>query len=316
MIIDCSNTLPEFQLEGFFEGNTKNEEYHKLFGPRWAKLAGWSKEAFLKEVASTSFEEVMKDVLSSLKINLSMDNFLKKLEDSNIVYHAIHNMDYGRDGSELPVDHNYIAEILSKYPNRFLGFAGYNPHKGTESLKVVRKALTEQGFKAVVLPPYEHGVKADDRKYYPLYALCEELDVPVWIHSSINYYRETSLYIDHPSNLEAPLIDFKNLKVIAGHGGWPWVPDMIAMLLKYENLYVDTSAFRPTYIATPNSGWDMFMYYANNLIQDKIIFGSDWLTLGIPINEFIKEVEEWPLKDSVREKFYWKNAYKLFKLGL
>ncbi|ASN04289.1 amidohydrolase family protein [Virgibacillus necropolis] len=316
MIIDGSNTLPEFQFESFLDNNTKNEEYSKLFAPRWAQLAGWSKKEFIKKLEVDSFESVMEEIFSTLKISLSMENFLKMLRESNVAYHAIHNMDYGRDGSELPVDHDYIAEILNNYPNRFIGFAGYNPHKGTESLKIVRKALTEQGYKAVVLPPYEHGIKADDRRYYPLYSLCDELDIPVWIHSSINYYRETSVYIDHPSNLEAPLTDFKNLKIIAGHGGWPWIPDMIAMLLKYKNLYVDTSAFRPNYIATPNTGWDMFMYYANNLLQDKIIFGSDWLTLGIPINDFIKEVEDWPLKDSVREKFYWKNASQLFKLSL
>lgn len=58
------------------------------------------------------------------------------------------------------------------------------------------------------------------------------------------------------------------------------------------------------------------MYYANNLIQDNILFGSDWLTLGLPIDEFINEVEKWPLKESVREKFYWKNANRLFKLNL
>lgn len=316
MIIDCSNTLPEFQFESSSEINYKNEEYRKLFGQRWARLAGWTKEEFMEKVAHKPAEEVTQEVYAKLATDFSMDKFLKMLSDSDIAYHAIHNMDYGRDSSEEPVDHDYIAEIIKKYPNKFIAYAGFNPHKGTKSLKVVRKALTEQGYKAVVIPPYEHGVKADDRKYYPLYALCEELDVPIWIHSSINYYRETSVFIDHPSNLEAPLIDFPHLKIIAGHGGWPWIPDIMAMLLKYKNLHVDTSAFRPKYIAQPNTGWDMFMYYANSLIQDQIVFGSDWLTIGIPIKEFMAEVEEWPLKDSVREKYYWKNANKLFKLGL
>ena len=316
MIIDCSNTLPEFQFQGATDINPKNEEYRRLFGQRWARLAGWTKEEFFDRLESESIENVMQEVYGKLEENFSMDQLLKMLRDSTIAYHAIHNMDYGRDGSEAPADHDYVAEILKKYPDRFIGYAGYNPHKGTESLKVVRKAITEQGYKAVVIPPYEHGIKADDRKYYPLYALCDELDIPVWIHSSINYYRETSVFLDHPSNLEAPLMDFKNLKIIAGHGGWPWIPDMIAMLLKYKNLHVDTSAFRPRYIAEPNTGWDMFLHYANSLLQDQIVFGSDWLTLGIPIKDYIAEVEEWPLKDSVKEKFYWKNANKLFKLKL
>ncbi|KKK36399.1 amidohydrolase [Mesobacillus campisalis] len=316
MIIDCSNTLPEFLFESPEEMDPKNTEYRLLFGPKWAQLAGMTKEEFFKKTESQSVAKVMNDVYSKLQDKFSMENFLNMLHESDVVYHAIHNMDYGRDGNDPPVDHDYIGVILTKYPNRFIGYAGFNPHKGTESLKTVRRAITEQGYKAVVIPPYEHGLKADDRRYYPLYALCDEFDIPIWIHSSINYFRETSVFLDHPSNLEAPLMDFKNLKIIAGHGGWPWIPDMIAMLLKYENLYVDTSAFRPRYIAEPNTGWDMFMYYANTLIQDKIVFGSDWLTMGMPIKDVIKEIEEWPLKDSVREKFYWKNANKIFKLGL
>ncbi|WP_423798596.1 amidohydrolase family protein [Neobacillus sp. SAB-20_R2A] len=316
MFIDCSNTLPEFIFEEPKEIDPNNTEYRLLFGKKWAQLAGMSKEEFFQKAQQQSVDAVMRDVYAKLEEEFSMDKFLNMLSESGVVYHAIHNMDYGRDGSESPANHDYVAEILKKYPGRFIGFAGYNPHKGTGSLKTVRKAITEQGYKAVVIPPYEHGVKADDRKYYPLYALCDELNIPIWIHSSINYYRQTSVFLDHPSNLEAPLMDFKNLKIIAGHGGWPWVPDLIAMLLKYENLYVDTSAFRPKYIAEPNTGWDMFMYYANSLIQDKIVFGSDWLTLGMPIKDVISEIEAWPLKDSVREKFYWKNANKVFNLGL
>lgn len=316
MIIDCSNTLPEFAFTIDSTPDPKNEGYLRLFGPRWAQLAGWSKAEFFQKLETQSHKKVLDELNSILNERFLLENFLNMLSDANVAYHAIHNMDYGRDGSVPPVDHDYVAEILKKYPDRFIGFAGYNPHKGTESLKVVRKAVTEQGYKAVVLPPYEHGLKADDRKYYPLYALCDELDIPIWIHSSINYYKETSVFIDHPSNLEAPLTDFRNLKIIAGHGGWPWVPDMMAMLLKYENLYVDTSAFRPKYIAEPNTGWDMFMYYANSLIQDKIVFASDWLSVGMPIKDFMKEVDAWPLKDSVRAKFYWQNANRLFKLGL
>lgn len=316
MKVDCSNTLPEFIIEGFSNPGPENEGYLKVFGPQWAEMVGWTKQQFFEKLEQKAINLVVQEVMQEMEKQFSMDNFIKQLDDAGIVYHAIHNMDYGRDGEEEPADHDYVASILAKYPNRFFGFAGFNPHKGVKSLKVVRKALTEQGYKAVVLPPYEHGVPANDRRYYPLYALCEELDVPIWIHTSINYFKNTSLYIDHPSNLEQPLTDFKNLKIIAGHGGWPWVNDMVGMLLKYENLYVDTSAFRPKYVAEKNTGWDMYMYYADRMLQDKILFATDWLTMGIPLSEVVKEVENWPLRDSVRSKYYWENANKLFKLNL
>jgi len=316
MFIDCSNTLPEFLFDGSFGEDPNNINYLELFGPSWAKLAGYSQEKFKQEIKKSSIQNVMKNVFTKLQSDYSMDVFLNILEDSNIKYHGIHNMDYGRDGSEPPVDHDYIATILNKYPNQFFAYAGYNPHKGEKSLEVVKKAITKQGYKGVVIAPYEHGIKPDDEEYFPLYELCNQLEIPIWIHSSINYYKDTSIYIGHPCNLEKPLMKYKNLKIIAGHGGWPWLPDLIAMLLKYDNLYMDTSAFRPKYVAKPNTGWDMFLHYANTLIQDKIIFGSDWLTIGVPLETIIEEIEEWPLKESVKEKFYWKNANKLFNLEI
>lgn len=316
MIIDCSNTLPEFRFDGSFEEDPRNSKYVELFGSTWAKWVDMPKEKFYERLTSMPQDKVMTEIYEKIQDEFQFKDFLKLLRNNNVVYHAIHNMDYGRNGDIPPVDHDYVAEIMNKNPNQFIGFAGYNPHKGTESIKVVRKALLEQGYKAVVIPPYEHGLTADDRRYYPLYSLCDELGVPIWIHTSINYYNDTSVFIDHPRQLEKPLIDFKNLKIIAGHGGWPWFNDLLALLMKYENLYVDISAFHPKYISKPNTGWDLFMYYANNLIQDQIVFGSDWVTIGVPLDNILKEINNWDLKNKVKEKLMYKNANRLFQLRL
>lgn len=316
MIIDCSNTIPQFRFDGSFEADPNNNKYVELFGSTWARLAGVSQEEFIKRSQTVPQEKLMEDIYKKLKEEFNFENFLEMLEESGVTYHAIHNIDYGRDKYEEPVDHDEVAKIIKENPNQFIAYAGYNPHKGTESIKVVRKALLEQGYKGAVIAPYEHGLHADDRRYYPLYSLCDELGIPVWIHTSINYYRDVSVSIDHPNYLEKPLMDFANLKIIAGHGGWPWFNDLLALLLKYDNLYMDISAFRPKYIAQPNTGWDMFMYYINNLIQNQVVFGSDWVTIGVPLKEVLSEIEEWDLKPTVKEKFLWKNANRLFDLNL
>ena len=92
------------------------------------------------------------------------------------------------------------------------------------------------------------------------------------------------------------------------------MPDTVLMLWKYDNFYADTSSHRPKYLSMPDTGWDMFMRYANSTIQDKILFGSDWLSIGMHIKDVLKEVEQWPLKDSVKEKFFYKNAARVFNL--
>lgn len=316
MIIDCSNTLPSFLFDDLLNPAPGAEGYFALFGPRYARWAGWDDNELNERMSKDTLEKVSADLVNAMKKELTMEKFIGHLDDAGITMHAIHNMDYGRDASADTADHDYVADIMRQYPGKFLGYAGYNPHKGTRSLKVVRKALESQGYKGVVISPYNHGIYADDRKYYPLYALCEEMEVPVWIHTSANYLTNTEIQFGHPSHLEAPLIDFPKMPIIAGHGGWPWVNEMVLLLIKYDNCYADTSATRPRYIASANTGWDMFFNYMKHMTKYKIVFSSDWLSIAQPIQDFLKEIDEWKLKDEVKEKFMWQNANRIFRLGL
>jgi predicted TIM-barrel fold metal-dependent hydrolase len=316
MIIDTSNTIPtrEMLFADLFTPVPGMEGYIKLFGAKWSNWLGMTPEEFNDITDRLSGEALREELIRRAETGpVGMDNFVKILQENGITWSALHNMDESNmSGSAVP--NEYIADILKKYPNQFIAFSGYNPRKAAQSLASVEQALTSLGFKAVIFRPFAHRRFANDQLYYPLYHLCEKMGVPIWIHTSVNWMTNVSIYYGHPRYLEQVLIDFPRLKIIAGHGGWPWVPDLVIMLWKYDNLYTDTSAHRPKYIATPDTGWEMFLKYANSTIQDKICFGSDWLSMGIHIREVLQEIDQWPLKDSVKEKFFYKNAAKVFNL--
>lgn len=316
MIIDTSNTIPtrEMLFADLFTPVPGMEGYIKLFGAKWSNWLGMTPEEFDKITAGLSGDELREELIRKAETGpIGMDKFVKILKENGITWSALHNMDESNmSGSAVPND--YVAGILKKYPDQFIAFSGYNPHNAAESLANVERALTTLGFKAVVFRPFAHKCYANDQRYYPLYHLCEKMNTPVWIHTSVNWMTNVSIYYGHPRYLEQVLIDFPKLKIIAGHGGWPWIPDTVLMLWKYDNFYADTSAHRPKYLSTPDTGWDMFMRYANSTIQDKICFGSDWLSMGMHIKDVLKEVDQWPLKDAVKEKFFYKNAERVFNL--
>jgi uncharacterized protein len=316
MIIDTSNTIPtrEMLFADLFTPQPGMEGYIKLFGAKWAGWLGMTNEEFDRITDSLSGDDLREELIKRGENGpIGMDNFVKILRENGITWSALHNMDESNvSGSVVP--NQYVADILKKYPGQFIAFTGYNPHKQAESLANVEQALDKLGFKAAVFRPFVHGCYANDQRYYPLYHLCEKKGVPIWIHTSVNWMTNISIYYGHPRYLEQVLIDFPRLKIIAGHGGWPWIPDIVLMLWKYDNLYADTSAHRPKYLSTPDTGWDMFMRYANSTIQDKILFGSDWLSMGMHIKDVLKEVDQWPLKDSIKEKFFYKNSARVFNL--
>jgi hypothetical protein len=58
----------------------------------------------------------------------------------------------------------------------------------------------------------------------------------------------------------------------------------------------------------------MLMQFGNTLLQDRIVFASSWFTFALPIQQVVEEMLALPLKDSVKEKWMYKNARRLFEL--
>ena len=117
------------------------------------------------------------------------------------------------------------------------------------------------------------GIPASDRRYYPLYAKAAELDIPVRMYSSMNYATDRPYDLGHPRHLDQVAIDFPELTIIGGLGGWPWVNEMVALVRRHPKLHLDTSAHRAKYLGQPGSGWEMLMQFGNTLIQDKVLVG-------------------------------------------
>jgi uncharacterized protein len=139
--------------------------------------------------------------------------------------------------------------------------------------------------------------------------------VPVRIYTAMTYANDRPYEVAHPRHLDQICIDFPELRVVAGLGGWPWANETVALMRRHPNLYADTASHRPKHFGTPNSGWDMFMQFGNTLLQDKIMVGLSRETFGVPYETLVKEYEDLPLKDSVKEKWLYANAAHFFRLS-
>src|SRR5438046_2122972 len=109
-------------------------------------------------------------------------------------------------------------------------------------------------------------------------------------------------------------MDFPELKIIGGLGGWPWVNEMVALVRRHPNLHVDTSAHRAKYLGQAGSGWEMLIQFGNTLIQDKVLVGMSAGLVGQPYETLIQEYLGLPLKDTVKEKWLYGNAARVFGL--
>jgi predicted TIM-barrel fold metal-dependent hydrolase len=234
----------------------------------------------------------------------AVDEYLKVLDRVGVV----RSVPFGATNDE-------VAELLAAYPNRFIGLArvsGLHPMKGVRELEL---RVREQGFVALGVSALVDGIPASDRRYYPLYAKAAELNIPVRIYSSMNYANDRPYDLGHPRHLDQVAIDFPELTLIGGLGGWPWVNEMVALVRRHPKLHMDTSAHRAKYLGEPGSGWEMLMRFGNSVIQDKVLVGLSAGLVGQSYETLIGEYMGLPLKDTVKEKWLFSNAARVFKIG-
>jgi len=212
------------------------------------------------------------------------------------------------------VSNDYVAGVISQYPDIFIGFASVDPWKGKMAIKELKRAVLELGLRGLKCHPIAQAFYPNDRRFYPLWETCDRLKIPVLFHTGMTgvgagtaggcglqlKYARPIPYIDDIA------ADFPNLTIIGAHPAWPWQEEMLAVALHKTNVYIDLSGWSPKYF--PPS----LVQYANTLLQDRVLFGSDYPFLTP--DRWIKDFEQAGFRPEVREKILLLNAKRLLNL--
>jgi predicted TIM-barrel fold metal-dependent hydrolase len=276
--------------------------YGNIFGPTKARsleLVPKELERMAKELTPEELEDTLKE--KAAKAVITLPQFVEQLDEAGVEWGII-------DGGS----HEKTAEIVAQFPKKFIGVAVVNPHDGMKAVRELERAVKELGLKCLYATPFRFGIRANDKKFYPLYAKAVELNIPVFIYATMTYRTDFPMDIGHPVNIDEVAMDFPEMKIVAGLGGWPWVPEMVGVARRHQNVYISTAGHRPKYFAVPGSGWEMLMQFGNTLLQDKVVFASSWWTYGLSIKQVIQEMRALPLKETVKEKWLYENAARLF----
>ncbi len=206
-------------------------------------------------------------------------------------------------------DQNEVTkEALKRYPDRFFVSYEANPNLGMEEVRKIKRLHEDYGIKAVTAFPSGlcPQVPLGDKKWYPIYAACVELDIPFCPCVGVPGPR-LPMAPQHVEQLDEICWFFPELKIVMRHGAEPWTELAVKLMLKYPNLYYMTSAFAPKHY--PKAIID----YANTRGADKIMYAG-YFPMGLSLDRIFKDMPEVPFKDEVWPKFLRENAIKVFKL--
>lgn len=191
---------------------------------------------------------------------------------------------------------NYPLEMVAKQVDesggRIIGAASYDPFRIEDSLREVETAVQEYGFKYVWFHPLSYGLPINDRRFYPLYAKCNELGIPVGFqvgHSAEVLPSEGG----RPMLADEVAIDFPNLKINLSHTGWPWVDEWCSMIWRHPNVYGDISAYFPSSLDER-----LIRFMDSSRGRDKVLFGTNGLGLERCKQDFLAL----PIRDDTKRQ--------------
>ena len=205
------------------------------------------------------------------------------------------------------ITNDEIAAAVFAHPDRVVGIASVDISRPMDAVRELRRCVRDLGFKGLRVLPWLWGLPPDDRRYYPLYAECIELDITFCLqvgHAGPMRPSEPGRPMPYLDNVAH---EFPELRIVGGHIGFPWVSEMISLMMKHPNVYVDTSAYKASRFPAE------LVAYMRGAGKSKILFGTNYPMLTP--SDCLDGLSALNLGDDVQRLFLAENARRAFKLN-
>ncbi len=200
-----------------------------------------------------------------------------------------------------------LARIVARHPSRLAGLAAIDPSNRRAAIAEIDKAM-HTGMKGVVLEPgfLANPMALDDARIYPIYAHCEDRRIPVLFMAGGNVGPDVGY--SNPEHIDRVARDFPELRIISGHGNWPWAAQIIHVCYRRPNIWLSPDMY--LYNGMPGSA--DYIAAANGFLSERFLFASAYPLM--PLQETVDTFLKFKLKESVVDRVMYRNAAEL--LGL
>ena len=169
---------------------------------------------------------------------------------------------------EFTVDavHQNLWAMKNKYPDKFYAFADIDTRNTTaQSVDALIRAIDSYGLDGIKIHPNNTGIALDDEYNNPIFALAQQRNIPIAIHSYPNKENDVSA----TERIVKVVERYPDLKLIVSHmGAFQWER------LRSLRCYVDMSAILPDYVRAFGGG------KANEILReigvDRLLFATDY----------------------------------------
>lgn len=212
-----------------------------------------------------------------------------------------------------PLSSADIAEGAARNNDVLIPFGSVDPRRGAEAIELARRLVDDHGVRGFKFHPTVQNFDPSDEQWYPLYEVISDAGVPALFHTGqtgigagMRGGRGFRLALSNPMLLDGVAADFPDLQIIMAHPSVPWQDEALAVATHKHNTWIDLSGWSPKYFPAE------LVRYANSIIKDRVLFGSDFPLLTP--DRWLRDVEQTNLKPEVMPGIMKTNAARL--LGL
>jgi predicted TIM-barrel fold metal-dependent hydrolase len=212
------------------------------------------------------------------------------------------------------VSNDEVAKFAAANADVAIAFASIDPHRGEEGVREAQRLVSAGLVKGLKLHPPLQQFWPNDRIAYPLYEVFAEAKLPVLFHTGHSGIGSGApggggvrLKYGNPMPIDDVAVDFPEMPIILAHPSFPWQDEAISICLHKPTVYVDLSGWSPKYFSAT------LVQYANTLLKNKVLFGSDYPL--ITPDRWMADFEKIAIRDEVRPLILKENAMRLLGLN-
>ncbi|WP_191569337.1 amidohydrolase family protein [Paracoccus yeei] len=206
-----------------------------------------------------------------------------------------------------------VAEACARHSDILIPFASIDPARGRMGAREARRLIADHSIRGFKFHPTMQGFYPNDRTAYPLYEAIAESGLPALFHTGqtgvgagMRGGNGMRLKYSNPMHLDDVAVDFPDMPIVLAHPSFPWQDEALAVATHKPNVWIDLSGWRPKYFPP------ILVRYADTLLRDRVLFGSDWPMIAPEL--WLEEFEALPIKAENRPGILKGNAARL--LGL
>jgi len=207
-----------------------------------------------------------------------------------------------------------IAEAAQKNRDLMIAFGSIDPHKGKMGAREARRLIEEHGVKGFKFHPTVQGFYAYDKIAWPIYEVIAEHKLPAIFHSGHSGIGSgmrcgggLRLEYSNPMHLDDVAIAFPDMQIVIAHPSFPWQDEALSVAMHKPNVWIDLSGWSPKYFPP------QLVQYANTLLKDRMLFGSDWPLISP--DRWMKDFDESGFRPEVKPLILKSNAARLLGLA-